>query len=431
MQPEVIIVGAGVSGLCAADALVKAGVNVQVLEASDRMGGRVRTLEGFADFPIEIGAEEVHGPDNAVQRLAQELGAETLRHFTSDDVMRLDGKLLSLDQAELDPDVHAAFEFIDSLGAYSGENWTAEECLLRRHFPRRAWHYLDSRLGVEHGTTLDRLAMRGFLHYEKGWEARETNYTLRGRYLELFEPMMARVADRVALNSPVMQIRWSGTPEVELMDGSVRRPGAVIVTASLAVLRAGVIRFDPILPEDKQRALQAIGMDAGMKILLKFRQRFWDERMYFLHSDGFLPQYWVPGKGKSEDAAVLTAFIGGSRMERMIRMGLDPVRFALEELDQIFGARIASQMFERGQVADWGAEPYVRGLYSYPTTSTTEADREALARPLDAKLYFAGEATDTTGHSGTVHGAMETGWRVAREVLNLRCPLSPKTLTTN
>lgn len=419
MDPTVIIIGAGVSGLCAADSLLEAGIEVVILEASDRAGGRVRTLEGFANFPIEVGAEEVHGPENAVQQLAKKLGAETLRHFTSDDVMRLDGELLSLDQAEQDRDVHAAFEFIDSLGAYNGENYTAEECLLRHHFPRRAMHYLDSRLGVEHGTTLDRLAMRGFLHYEKGWEARETNYTLRGRYLDLFEPMIKRLGERLRLNSPIASVSFGGEPFVIGVDGRKHSASAVVVTASLAVLRDGVIGFDPPLPPGKIAATRSIGMDAGMKILLKFRQRFWDERMYFLHSDGFLPQYWVPGKGKSDDAAVLTSFIGGSRMETLTRMNVDPVRFAVEELDAIFGGEIASKMFERGTVADWGADPYVRGLYSYPTIETTEADREALARSVNGKLFFAGEATDTTGHSGTVHGAMETGWRAAREVLQV------------
>jgi monoamine oxidase len=93
------------------------------------------------------------------------------------------------------------------------------------------------------------------------------------------------------------------------------------------------------------------------------------------------------------------------------------VRFALEELDQIFGAKIASRSFERGLIADWGADPWIRGLYSYPTVQTTEGAREALARPLGGKIFFAGEATNTLGASGTVHGAMETGWRSAAEVL--------------
>lgn len=426
MNPPVLIIGAGVAGLCAAEALQKAGVDFLILEASNQAGGRVRTLDGFSDFSIELGAEEVHGPENAVQHLARKLGVETLRHFTTDDVLRLDGDLWFLDQAEKDADVHRAFEVIDSLGNYRGENWTVEEYLTRTHFPRRAWHYLDSRLGVEHGTTLDRLAMRGFLHYERGWEARETNYTLQGRYIDLFRPLIENFGDRIRLNCPVETVLWGkGAVGVRFPDENETRAEAVIVTASLAVLRDEVLQFDPPLPKEKRDALSSIGMDAGMKIIMLFRQRFWDERMYFLHTDGFLPQYWSTGKGKSENPRVLTAFIGGTRAQKLAEMGVDPVRFALDELDELFGARVASRCFEKGMVADWRADPWVHGLYSYPTTATTEADREALARPLANRVFFAGEASDTTGHSGTVHGAMETGRRAAAEVLsalNIRQP---------
>lgn len=415
MDAPVVIIGAGVAGLCAAAHLRAAGCRALVVEASATIGGRVRAREGFSDFPIELGAEELHGPDNVLIREAARRGIETLRHFTTDDMMRLDGELHFLDQAERDPDVRRAFDLIDGLGKYDGPDFSVEEYLTRHHFPRRAWHYLDSRLGVEHGTTLDRLAMRGFVHYERGWEARETNYTLRQRYFDLFEPMTEGL--EIHCNTPVAAITWREAPRVRLCDGREIVTAAVIVTVSLRVLREGGVVFDPPLPPEKVRAMQAIGMDPGMKIILKFRHRFWDERMYFLHTDGFLPQYWATGNGKSEGNRVLTAFIGGARAEKIGAMGVDPVRFALEELDGVFRPRLASRSFEDGFVADWGADPFVRGLYSYPTVGTQENDRAVLASPLGDKVFFAGEATDTTGHSGTVHGAMDTGRRAAAEVL--------------
>lgn len=417
----VLIIGAGVAGLCAAEALVDAGMQCLILEASDRVGGRVRALEGFADFPIELGAEEIHGPINAVQTLAKSFGLqiEVLQHFSTNDMLRLDGELRFLDQAAADADVTRAFQLIDRLGTYTGENWTAEEYLIRSHFPRRAWHYLDSRLGVEHGTTLDRLAMRGFADYERGWERREANYTLRGKYLDLFQPLFARLADRIRLRTIVKAIDWQGSPAVRLADGERIEANAIVVTASVAALRAGVVDFDPPLPPEKVTALRSIGMDAGMKILMKFRVRFWDESLYFLHTDGFLPQFWAPGKGKSPNAAVLTAFIGGSRAERLARMGVDPIQFAVKELDEIFGSEIATRSFEEGFVANWGAEPFVRGLYSYPTVETLPEHRVELGKSLNGKVFFAGEATDSEGSSGTVHGAMESGRKAARELMDL------------
>lgn len=418
MDNPVVIIGAGAAGLCAADFLRSSGRRAIILEASSFVGGRVRAREGFSDFPIELGAEELHGPDNELIREASRRGIDTLRHFTTDDMMRLDGDLHFLDQAERDADVRRAFDLIDSLGKYSGPNISVQEYLTLDHFPRRAWHYLDSRLGVEHGTTLDRLAIGGFLHYERGWEARETNYTLRQRYFNLFEPMVPGL--EILLDTPVESISWQGSPRVRTHDGREFDASAVIVTISLRVLREGGIIFDPPLPPEKIHSMNAIGMDSGMKIILKFRQRFWDERMYFLHTDGFLPQYWATGNGKSEGNRVLTAFVGGTRAETLAGMNVDPVRFALEELDEIFRPRLASRSFEDGFVADWGADPFVRGLYSYPTIHTTEADRVTLAASLEGKIFFAGEATDTAGHSGTVHGAMATGRRAAEEIIAAR-----------
>lgn len=413
---DVIVIGAGAAGLCAADALAAEGRDVVIFEASDHPGGRVRSLEGFAGVPIELGAEEVHGPDNAAARAARSLGMEMVHHITTDDTLRLDGELLSLDQAQLDPDVRRAFDLIDNLGEYRGENWTAEEFLIRSHFPRRAWHYLDSRLGVEHGTTLDRLAMRGFAAYQRGWEARETNYTIQGRYIDILQPLIARLEGRLRVNTPIAAIEWDGAPRVRTQGGEEHAASAIIVTVPLTILRERLVHFSPRLPAEKVAAADSIGMDTGMKIILKFKHRFWEDRMYFLHTDGFLPQFWNACKGKSDSDMVLTSFIGGSRAEKLDDAGVDPVRFALEELDEIFGAKIASRSFERGLIADWGADPWIRGLYSYPTTLTTEACREALARPLASKLFFAGEATNTRGACGTVHGAMETGWRAAAEV---------------
>ncbi len=413
---DVLIIGAGVAGLCAADSLLAGGHRPLVLEASDHVGGRVRSLDSFGDVPIELGAEEVHGMDNAVARLAAEQGMDLISHMTLNDLLRLDGELQTLDQAQLDPAVKRAFDLIDSLGEYRSENWSAEEFLVRSHFPRRAWHYLSSRLGVEHGTTLDRLAMRGFASYQKGWEARETNYTLSGRYLDLFEPMVGRLEGSIRLNTPVAAIDWAGEPAVRLQNTEELRARAVIVTVPLPILTERLIHFSPQLPPEKIAAADSIGMDTGMKIILKFKHRFWDDQTYFIHTDGFLPQFWVPCKGKSETSFVLTAFVGGTRAEKLDAMSVDPVRFALEELDELFGAKIASRSFERGLVSDWGADPWVRGLYSYPTVRTTEASRDALARPLANKIFFAGEATNTYGASGTVHGAMETGWRAANEV---------------
>jgi monoamine oxidase len=414
---DVLVIGAGASGLAAAASLLEAGNDVLVLEASDRAGGRIRHLENFADFPVELGAEEVHGLENCLVPLVQATGATLVHHETANDYIRYDGKLLSLEEARAGEDLREAFDFVEKVSHYDGPAWTVEQCLVARHIPGHAWHYLDSRLGVEHGTTLDRLGMRGFAGYERNWQLREENYTLRQPYVRLLDPLLQTVGDRIRFGATVARIDWGASPaSVRLAGGEELRASAVIFTGSVAVLRDGGPEFSPPLPAEKREAAVHIGMDGGMKILLKFSRRFWPDNMYFLHSDTFLPQFWNPGKGRGGGAHVLTAFVSGTRADFLRSLEIDLVEFSLGELDRVFGGRVASELFEDACVADWSMEPFIRGLYSFPLASTESRHRVALAAPLGGKLFFAGEATDTEGHSGTVHGAIESGRRAAGEV---------------
>jgi len=421
-----IVVGAGAAGLAAADYLVQHNIDVTVLEAADRPGGRIKHLSGFADFPVELGAEEVHGMENCIVPLVKSSGAELIRHETAHDYIRYDGKLLSLQQARAGQDLREAFDFVGDVSRYDGPAWTVEQCLVARHVPGRAWHYLDSRLGVEHGTTLDRLGMRGFIGYEKNWQMREENYTVQQPYIRLLEPFLDKLRGGIRLGSAVERIDWGGGEVVvSLVGGESMNCDATIFTGSVAVLRDKGVSFNPDLPYAKQEAAGNIGMDGGMKILLKFGRRFWPEDMYFLHSDTFLPQFWAPGKGRGGKVPVLTAFVSGTRADFLRSLEVDLVEFALGELDRVFGGRVASENFEDAHVADWTNEPFIGGLYSFPLAHTEPRHREALAASLDGKIFFAGEATDMEGHSGTVHGAIASGRRAGAEVVIARYQRRP------
>lgn len=413
MNGHVLIIGAGVAGLTAGDELIAAGIGCTLLEASGRAGGRIRNLEGFADFPIELGAEEIHGQANILLPLADP--ADVLRHKSCDDFIRLDGKFVSLAETGADGDMRRAFDFLRDPARFSNRDRTADQALDAADFPPRTRHYLDSRLGVEHGTSLDRLGLGEFGTYEKGWEVRENNATVRVPYLDLFSGVLKRLKSHIKFHTEVKRVERTAEKLLAfLADGRVLETDAVIVTVPLAVLQEGSPVFDPPLPQKKKEAISGIGMDAGMKIQLRFKRTFWPANMYFLHSDGFFPQFWTPGHGRGGTANVLTTFAGGSIAEAL--KSPDPVEYAVEDLDRLFGNRAASENLEEAFVADWGAEPFIRGLYSYPLASTTHAHREALAAPVDGKIFFAGEATDVNGHWGTVHGAVESGRRAAREV---------------
>lgn len=419
-RKSVIVVGAGAAGVASGAKLQDLGYSVTLLEASGCVGGRIRHIDSFADFHIELGAEEVHGVDNCLVPLAKETGINLISHQTSNDYIRYDGKLSPLTQVSTEPELQEVLRFVSEVSDFQGNEYSVEQYGVLRHIPARSWHYLDSRMGVEHGTTLDLLGMRGFKGYESNWQLREDNYTLDKPYLRVLDPLLKKVEKAIRLNSAVELVDWSGERVVVgLRGGGKLEAEAVVYTGSVAVLRENPPEFFPRLPDKKIEAVRNIGMGGGRKILFKFSRRFWPDNMYFLHADTFWPQFWNPGKGRNTHDHILTTFVSGSRVTFVQQAGADLVDFGLGELDRIFGVGVASGCCVDAYQCDWTREEFIRGLYSFPTPFTKTEHRNALAEPLGGKVFFAGEATDAGGCSGTVHGAIESGWRVAGEIDSL------------
>jgi len=244
----------------------------------------------------------------------------------------------------------------------------------------------------------------------------------------------------VRLAHTVKEIAWEpGAVEVRC-----DRPGggsatvsarAAIITVPLGVLRsddgACTIRFTPNI-EDTRRAASQIAMGAVARMTLLFREPFWESDamkrrtggrslagMTFLQtSDEDVPVWWTSGPVR---AARLVGWAGGSKAERLLACGRQEVELrAIAALARLFGMqrrRIAS-LVEQCWYHDWTHDPYTLGAYSYTLVGGQTAAKR-LARPVADTLFFAGEAADSEGRTGTVHGAMGTGYRAATAVLRL------------
>jgi len=419
---SVIVIGAGAAGLSAASVLRSNGWSVVVLEASSRTGGRIKHLSGFANFHIELGAEEVHGMGNCLENLIGVTGTRLIAHKTANDYIRHEGTLLPMTKASSYPGMKSVLQFMSQLGEYEGPPVSVRQLVESRSVSAGFHHYLESRVGVEHGAPLCKLGVAGLAGAEGTWQMREKNYTLDRSYITLLGPLVNNVSECVRLGARVTRIDWSNSvPFVQLESGETIFANAVVYTGSLALLRDSPPVFNPGLPAEKKRAILNIGMDGGMKVVLRFSRRFWPDRMYFLHSDTAWPQYWCPSPHLIDRSPVLTAFVGDQYTGHLMSRD-DIVRFALGDLDKIFGPGTATNHFVSAHIEDWTANPFVRGLYSYPLPSTTPSDRVMLAAPVEEKLFFAGEATDTQGQSATVHGAINSGFRAASEILSAKGP---------
>ncbi len=415
---KVIIVGAGISGLYAALLLKKRKVDVTILEASNVIGGRIRSLENFSDFPVELGAEEIHGQRSVWYDMVRSTGSE----FASSnglDFIRLDNELRRLMDVESDSDIQAIDQLIEKLSEYNSGDITADQYIAAQGIPARVQHYFNALLANENGTSTDRISMQGIAEADAMWTSGDKNMMLRDRsFMSIINEKLADVIPLVTFSSQVRSIDYSGST-ITLTDQNSNTYTAdrVIITTPLTVLRDGDITFTPALSADRTAAFSRIGMGAGMKILLRFQNRFWDYGTGSIYSDGVVPEYWsTGGGGRSPSNTVLTAFVHGAKAEYLQSLGGGMINAILSDLDNMYGTgTVGTAVLQATSVMNWGTMPFIRGTYSYPKPGSSGA-RELIAAPLQNKIFFAGEATHTRGHFATVHGAMETGIRAVDEL---------------
>ncbi len=417
-RPDCLVLGAGVAGLAAARSLAEAGLRVLVLEARDRVGGRLLTVYPSGDeeqTPVELGAEFVHGRPPELLALLAEAGLKI--YETAGAQMRYEGGLLRAPEQGDD----AFFGLLAELSP-SGPDQTFDQFLAARRAPeaeaRRARQYVEGFNAADAA----RIGTRGLARQQAAEDAIEGDRSarLRGGYARLAEYLRSRVLAAGAtllLETPVASIAWEpGRVVVRSGAGASYRARCAVVALPLGVLHAGSV---PCMPEPEVALGAARRLAAGsvQRVVLRFRTRFWSDRaphMRFLYTaDQMPPTWWTT---EPHQSGTLTGWLGGPRALSWGASEL--VGSGLRSLERIFGLEPGSLDRElAGWYAhDWQQDPFSLGAYSYAPAGAAEA-AEILAAPVESTLFFAGEHTDTTGHPGTVHGALRSGLRAAGQVL--------------
>lgn len=400
---KVVIIGAGAAGLYAGHILKSKGIDFSILEASPIHGGRLVNLTGFCDMPLDGGAQWLHGKNS----IAGNLVASTNTAITLDDsemkywfqnqlVATIPTDLEALYTDEDAPDV--------SYEAYATQNGLGPE-----------YKYIVEGLAGDFGADASRLSVAETLREEENWCAGDDDFKFRETYFDLIDTNIAAgIMNHIFVNTQVTKIDYSGE-KIVITDSNNYTHAAdkVIIAVPITILKANTITFTPPLPSEKTAAFQKIGMDAGMKVFLKFSSKFYDANIV---GGTICAAYADESEGKTGTDHVLLAFIMGEQAEYLTSLGNQPalVSALLGELDTMFNGQ-ATPAFLDAYVQDFTAMPHIRGAYSYSTVGIGDA-RTVAAQSVDSKLFFAGEAMNINGHHQTVHGALETGYR---EVINI------------
>jgi len=416
--PDVIVIGAGVAGLAVARDLTAAGVRVLLLEARNRLGGRVMTRH-TAEGPVELGAEFVHGAVEEVLGVARQASLP-LREVERSAPREPAG--VAAGRAD-------AFSAIDVLLAHvSGNDDESFQRLVDRVDVDRA---IKSRaLGLVegyHAADPAKISVQSLIDNTAADErpGSERQFRFVRGYDGLVAALFGQVAQElctVRLNAVVKVIAWrSGHVVVRTETGAELTAPQVVVTVPLGVLKAGAIDFSPQLP-DKQDALRRLEMGPAARVSLQFEGDRWAGRDSFPR-EGFLfsgeppfPVWWM---SRPAPWPVITGWAGGRRALALATLGdaerADAATEALASALDVDANRLRQDLCG-GFSHDWQSDPFARGAYSYAAVGGRHAGAE-LAAPVKDTLFFAGECTQSDGRNATVHGAIASGQRAARQVL--------------
>src|SRR5438552_4516636 len=441
---DVLVLGAGAAGLAAARDLSHAGLHVTVIEARPRVGGRVFTVhDPRSPVPLELGAEFIHGESAETLPLARAAGLAVLELPVSHDFASA-GRFKPM--GEFGRLVDRMNHDLARRLAARGKDFPVSEYLDSRRVPAASRGLLRDFVQGFYAAHPDRLSAQSLaVETTEGDEEDEVEgkqfrianggdalmkWLRDGLDPERTEVRLSTVAEAVEWKRGTVNVVCRGGDRAPLPPLSAR---TALITLPLAVLKAGVVRFDPALPA-KQRALAGLEMGQVFKIVLRFREAFWEKPEFlkerraqagsngsgltFLHAHGAeVPTWWTSLPVRSP---VLTGYVGAVAAEQLLAEE-PPSRLerSLVALSEVLAVprRDLEQQLDASARHDWRADPFARGAYSYIGVGGNNAPR-ALARPVDGTLFFAGEATDGA-QIGTVAGALSSGRRAAREVLRV------------
>lgn len=467
-SPRIIIVGAGISGLAAAERLLKHGYsNLVILEAADRIGGRICT-KNLGNGWVEMGAQWIHGEDdNSVyeyalkHNLVDDAKSEIdliYDSFRMDDGIAVDnslvGRVYEVFRSQLYDCRKGSSNFDERmtveahLDAAFQEEFDSSNCAEERAQKKALLQWCKYfQCSIDGCDSLSELSLKSFLQYKECQGNPLVNF--KKGYSTLVESFARKIPPNViCLLKPVVLIKQTVPPgtgttsygrncavQVVCEDGSCHNADHVIVSTSLGCLKHNAsTMFSPPLSAEKLEVIKKVGFGTVDKIFIEFERPFWPK-----DSSGY-SLVWRSSHAKEESSHqwykaifglytvpfatnVLCGWIGGAEARHMESLSDVEVQETCVRILQQFTGKADLPAVKSILRSSWQSNPYTRGSYSYLTTD--QCSNSSLAEPVTVTyenrqcpiILFAGEATHPHYYS-TVHGAMETGWREADRIIS-------------
>jgi monoamine oxidase len=431
---DTIVIGAGVAGLTAARLLAGAGQQVIVLEARDRVGGRV-TTDRRSGLVTDLGASWIHGVTDSPVAAAAAAFDMGIAEFTVGGY-QVDSRPI----AYYDPDGHRMTDA--AARAFAADVHAVDAALVRiiaaseaeasyrdvteRAIVEQGWDagraqrvrdHLEHRAEEQYGAWIDDLAAHGL--DDDSIDGDEVVFP------DGYDVLPRRLAEGldVRLEHVVSAVRWTDEGVTVETNRGVFTADSAVVTVPVGVLQSDDFTIEPPLPERQAGALGSLAMNAFEKVFLRFESRFWDEDVYAVRQGGPEGKWWHSWYDLTSLHGVptLLTFAAGPAARGVRDWSDDDVaESVLAQLRRLYGDRVSTPTDVH--ITHWQDDPWARGSYAYMTLGATTSDHDDLAVPIGGVLHLAGEAT-WTDDPATVTAALCSGHRAAENVLGRAVPI--------
>lgn len=409
------IIGAGVAGLNSAFLLNQdSNLQIQVLEASDSTGGRIlsnNTIE--SGHNIEFGANQIFGNNNSFFNMVAMYESPKPINTNTNPYFYIDSEAQDMDTVQNNPDFISAMNCFDkSMNFAMPNDLTYKQLMLSEGVPESVRFIYTSKMEQFIGSSIDKVNAKPSVT-ETNFKNNSTPYTVNKSFNSILKSYYQSVLTKVETSKQVKEIDYSQSEiVVKTADGDIRKYDRLIITVPISVLKDNDIQFTPELPDNKTNALSKLGMDGGIKVVVKLTKNIWPADATHLYLNGNFNEIEVT---KVNSNFILTALVKGSVAETLSQKNDNEIINDLKkEFEYIYGTNTFMPIASK--VISWNKMPFIKGVYSYHKLGGTINDRVELAKSIDNKLFFAGEATNSDGLSGTIQGAIESSIRAVNEL---------------
>lgn len=416
---DIIIIGAGAAGLCAARELTRVKMKILILEARDRIGGRMytNTPKNFK-FAIERGAEFIHGEASYTFQLLTEADAERVE--IHGNTYQVNDKNVH-EEDFFDQEWNLVLEKLEALT----DDLTFEQFLSTYFADAKYGHLRDKVTKFVEGYNAADITKVSSLALREEWSEDDdpSQYRITGGYRKLYDFLASEVRQNggsILLEKVVTQINWKAGAVQVSTDSETFEASKCLVTVPVSILNSDRIRFEPAVPQI-QDAASKIGFGGVVKIILEFSFAFWETEpekklidLQFLFSDEKIPTWWSQFPDR---IPILTGWVGGPAAGKVSDDDQHVLDDAIHSLARAmnYPKDKIRQHLTAWQVDRWSRDTFSNGAYSYAVLGTREAIT-VLETPIDNTLYFCGEAIYTGTHRSTVEAALVSGRDAAKNI---------------